>query len=198
MDAYTFALKLPLQIPSPTIPGAILFFPKEKFGLSYSIIPNPKASEMHVTLDVVELANPKNTFKVAAFSITENGFSTGVILNQVEVDAWHASATDLNGQLSLKYAELVDYQAQEQALIEAGLPVSNQLAQNIRKAQEDVDALIADITALGPEPIPDELFINKYADVIQYFDNTGAITPEGVLWAKSIPFMARTLGDYIV
>jgi len=44
----------------------------------------------------------------------------------------------------------------------------------------------------------DIVYINKYSEVIQYFEGDGSLTEAGITWAKSTPFNGQTVGDFIV
>lgn len=198
MDSYTFALKRPLILPSSSISKALLFFRADVFGLSYSMMPNPKEAYMVVTLTVVNIQTGETALELASYTITEKGFSTGVITNAAEIAAWVSSATTIEGGVALKSGQLYLKQGEEYALIAAAQEVPKELTDEIAALTGEIATLQAQLVALGEKPEPVELFINKYSDVLQYFDNKGAITEEGIAWARNIPFLGLKLGDFIV
>jgi hypothetical protein len=39
--------------------------------------------------------------------------------------------------------------------------------------------------------------INKYSEVISFFNGDGTLTDAGIAWAKSTPFKGALIGDYV-
>lgn len=198
MDNYTFELKRPLIIPSNTVQNALMVFRPSHFALSYSMMPNPKEGYMVVTLTIVDKASGNEVFQIFSYTITEQGFATGVILNQAAIDAWVASFGSINDAKNALEATLVDKQSEEYQYLADKLDVPAELTLEIESLTEQVAEAVAQLEELGDKPEPVELHINKYSDVLQYFDNKGAITADGVLWAKQIPFMGLKIGDFII
>ena len=198
MDNYTFELKRPLIIPSNTVANALLIFPTAKFGLSYSMMPNPKEAYMVVTLTIADKETGNDVFQIASYTITEQGFATGIIVNQAAIDAWIGSFESINTAKTALELTLVEKQGLEYQYLADKLDVPAELTLEIESLKEQVAEATQEIEALGEKPEPIELRINKYSDVLQYFDNKGAITPEGILWAKQIPFMGLKIGDFII
>lgn len=198
MDNYTFNIKRSILIPFSGVVNALLVFRPEHFALSYTMQPNPKEEYMVVSLNIVDKSTGNEVYKLASFTITERGFPTGVILNAAVIEKWLNDNAALNLTKKTKEMALVDKQGDEYALIAAQKQVPAELTAEIAALQEEVNQLTASIEALGPQPEPNELYFNKYSDVVGYFDNRGAITSEGIAWARNIPFLGLTLGDYLV
>lgn len=66
----------------------------------------------------------------------------------------------------------------------------------IDKYNESYNLVRAEISDLESQK-PIELFVNKYETVINYFEKDGSITDEGIVWAKQLPFLGKTIGYYI-
>lgn len=48
------------------------------------------------------------------------------------------------------------------------------------------------------DPVTSEpVVINKYSDVIGYFNGDGTLTDAGIAWAKTTPFRGALISDYI-
>lgn len=197
MNNYTFALKRPLIIPSNTVAKALMVFRPQDFALSYTMMPNPKEGYMVVTLTIVDKINGNDVYQLASYTITLQGFGTGVITNQAAIDAWVASHTSITAAKTALEISLLEKQGEEYEYLNNKEEVPVELTNAINALMEDVQEAEAQLVELGEKPEPEELFINKYEDVLPYFDNKGAITPEGITWAKTIPFLGLTIGDYI-
>jgi hypothetical protein len=149
-----FNLKQDLIIPFKG--ESYITFPKDHFALSYRMQPNYKQSYLNVTVDIVDLQdNFVSVFK--EFTVTEEGFATGVITNIEDIHAWDIDRAALLNSLESTIDE------EEQSLI------------------------YQQITQLGNRPQEQELFINKYSEVIEYFNNKGELTEQGIIWAKNLP-----------
>lgn len=134
----------------------------------------------------------KDGYQVATLfnvTITKKGFATGVILNKEAIDKYNES-------YNLVRAEISDLESQIVVL------------SSIEDKQDDVinelvglnaafDNKWQELMALGTLPQPIELFVNKYETVINYFEKDGSITDEGIVWAKQLPFLGKTIGYYI-
>lgn len=197
MDNYTFNIKRSILIPFSGVVNAILVFRPEHFALSYTMQPNPKEEYMVVSLNIVDKTSGNEVYKLASFTITERGFPTGVILNAAAIEKWLNDNATLGLTKKAKEMELIEKEGEEYALIADKQDVPAELTAAIEALRLEVTALTADIEALGPQPEPNELYFNKYSDVVGYFDNRGAITAEGIAWARNIPFLGLTLGDYL-
>ena len=152
---------------------------------------------MVVTLTIVDKETGNQVYTIASYTITENGFPTGVILNQAAIDAWVSSYGSISSAKKALEATLVEKQGEEYQYLADKLDVPAELTLEIESLTEQVAEAEGQLVALGERPEPIELHINKYSDVLQYFDNKGAITADGITWAKTIPFMGLTIGDYI-
>jgi len=152
-----FNLKQDLIIPFKG--ESYITFPKDHFALSYRMQPNYKQSYLNVTVDIVDLQdNFVSVFK--EFAVTEEGFATGIITNLEDVHAWD-----------------IDMVALENAMATA-LDNGN---------EEEQSTITVQIEQLGYRPQEQELFINKYSEVIEYFNNKGELTEQGIIWAKNLP-----------
>lgn len=197
MSKYIFELKRPIIVPAP-INNAFLIFPKNKCSLSYEILPKPKVSTMTIILTIVDNDNNNILMQLAEFNITEQGFSSGIFSNQTTIDDWNTSYTPLATALLEKQTTFYALQTEALQLSATKQPIPQELLDQMTVLDGEINEITANITNLGPKPIGQEIFINKYSDVIQYFDNKGAITEAGIEWAKNIPFLGFTIGDYIL
>lgn len=195
---YIFPLKKNITIPSPTVPNAYLVFPFTTCALTYSILPKPQQSTMSVELIIADKVSGKHLFTLTQFAITEAGFPTGVVLNQADIDAYNTAKTTLATEILSLNEQLMAKDLEAQVFISQSLPVPEELTLEIENLQTQLVTKNAELVALGSAPAPITEVRNKYSDVIQYFDNTGSITTEGIVWAKTIPFGGATLGDYLV
>lgn len=197
MNEYIFPLVRPLAIPSRNVPGALLVFLPTKHGLTYKVSPFPRDQRLHVTLEVVTLENNVVVYPLSEFDITETGFPSGVALNQDAIDSYLAEYAPLVAASDAKYAEMgANEDAQVAELANTG-QVSQKLIDAYTVLLGEFQELQDQIGALGQQPVPVYEYINKYSEVKDYFDNTMTITPEGLVWAKTIPFLGNTLGDFI-
>lgn len=198
MDNYTFKLKRPMVLPSPQISGALLLFMPDRFSLSYEMIPRPKEETMVVNLNIVESTNGNMALQISSFTITEQGFPTGQILNEAEIAAWVLADSTTRGEIAATTAELLEKQGEEYALIQAKEEVPKELSEAILALSTTLGELQAELVSIGEKPEPVLGYFNRYSDVLQYFDNKGAITAAGILWARQIPFLGLTIGDFIM
>lgn len=194
---YTFNLKRNIILPSPTVRNALLVFPSWLCALSYKVIPYPREKRLEVFLIVVDKVDNSVLFDLAHFVITEAGFGTGVFANQADLDTWDTAAAPLLA-LSKNLNELLmskDFEIQQ--IVHSGGSPSQALLDEVSTIVSDLAHIAADLEHLGPRPESQEVVINRYSDVIGYFDNTMSITADGILWAKQIPFLGATIGDFI-
>ena len=198
MDNYTFKLKRPMVLPSPQISGALLLFMPDRFSLSYEMIPRPKEETMVVNLNIVEAATGNNALQINSFTITEQGFPTGQILNEAEIAAWVLADTETRAEIAEVTTNLLEKQGEEYALIQAKEEVPKELTEAIVALSAQLGELQAELVSIGEKPLPVLEYFNRYSEVLQYFDNKGAITPEGIAWARQIPFLGFTIGDFIL
>ena len=160
---YTFEIKKDLQVPSLKNSKAFVTYPKEHFVLGYRIESFPRQEYMNVHIEILDKVKLSVVDVLNSFTVTEQGFATGIISNQTEIDNWIASATLLNEQL------------------------------NNSQDEAEIETLTAQIQELGAKPNPIELYVNKYSEVIEYFDNKGKLTSDGLIWASNLSF----LKDYL-
>jgi len=196
MNDFIFEIKRPLIIPvSEYSNEGVIVYNVREFGLGYSIMPNPREKIMTISLLVFRLADEVVIRSLATFNITEQGFKTGVVLNQAEIDAVLLRRKKLNEKLQESQTNLLLLKAEEASLASQELDTSE-----IAKLIVITEAAIEELTQeLYNEILPQEeyLYINKYSDIIEYFDKDGSITPEGIEWAKTVPFRGGTLNDYL-
>lgn len=198
MSQYVFDLKRPIIIPSPNIRRAFLIFPKDTCSLSYEILPKPKDSSMTVILTIVDKETSSVLLQLSQYNITETGFPSGIYENQAQRDQWQSQYDPLALQLAQKQQTYYGLQTEVITLTNTNQEVPQALLDEITVLEGEMATLESSITALGEIPSGQEIYINKYSEIIGYFDNKGAITAEGIAWAKTINFLGATLGDYLV
>jgi len=187
-----FPLTTNLIVPATGNPNkGFLLFPAGIFGLSYDIAPKPRISRLDVVLSVVEISTQETVWPLGVYEITEQGFSR--VTNKEEIEEASvlldtAKAELLVLQEAFSVADTA-FQADpnDQELLD-GYTVAYDAA---TAKQDEVNAL----EAAMPEPMVE--YVNKYSDVVGFFNGDGTLTDEGVLWAKTIPFGTGVLGDYI-
>jgi hypothetical protein len=198
MNQFTYQLKEDLIIPATGNPNkGYLLFPKDEFGLSYEVQPNPRKKTMTVILGVAKLETDEIVWPLTAYKITEFGFVTSQYSNQSEYDAYIVQKDLLDGELAALNSELLlltetlngiqDQSSQEY------LDGENAIALKQIEIQEKNNE-IANLPIVSLKP----LIINKYDDVISYFKGDGSLTEEGIAWAKTVYYGKYQLGDLIV
>jgi len=166
MTDYTFPIKKDLSVPLIKNNKAFITYPAEHFALTYTIQPFPRQEYLNVHIEIVDRVTGIVVDTLNSFTITEQGFPTGIITNQSEIDSVRATHEQLSPLLSEAIAS---------------------------ENQEEMDRLISEIAALPTVPTPIELYVNKYSEVSEYFDNKGRLTSEGFIWASNLSF----LKDYL-
>ena len=197
MSQYVFDLKKAIIIPSPNIRKAFLIFPKDTCSLSYEILPKPKDSSMTVILTIVDKETNAVLLQLSQYHVTEAGFASGIFSNQAERDQWKSQYDPLAAQLIDKQQTLYALEVESITLSNNNQAIPQALLDEISSLDGEISILESNIAGLGACPVGEELYINKYSDIIGYFDNKGAISEEGIAWAKTIRFMGATLGDYL-
>lgn len=193
----TFQLKRPIIVPSPSVKNAFLIFPYQTCALSYDVVPLPKEDAMSVTLSLVDKVNGTNIFPLGNYKITEQGFPTGVVLNQTEIDNYKKALAPLLVEYNSIQVLVFSKQSDIAIAIAQKLPTET-LEAELSLLLENLNNVSVQISDLGEEPEKQYEYRNKYSEIIQYFDNSGTITQEGIAWAKTIPFLGLTIGDFIV
>ncbi len=75
----------------------------------------------------------------------------------------------------------------------------NDTQKQLADAENDANsAQVLYLQHVETKPTPQPLIVNRYSDVIGYFNGDGSITKEGVEWAGQVPFLDGTLGDYLL
>jgi len=227
MTQYTFNFKEDFEMPSVSYfpAGAYLKFSKDVFGLTYSIKPNPREKTMTVNVSTVDLATQRIVWDVYTWLITEQGFPTDVVINQDEINQYEVTLQTLINQLAIFNDELTGLQnqkvllqdevntlqAQYDALEDKTTPEAEGLLQqindkkaNIEIVDESIIVIQNNITNKQNEinslvrPQVQYLYVNKYSDVLKYFNNDGSLTDDGIVWAKTAILFGKPLGDYLV
>jgi hypothetical protein len=195
-NQFIFRLKRPIVIPiSQYDQQGVIVYNSRDFAFGYSVVPNPKEKQLNVSLLVYRVSDETLIRTLTTFNITEQGFPTGVVLNALEIKAqqeaiekYQDTINTLEGTLSILYL-------QEAALASAGESTVEVAAQILDLYTQKQEAATKLSKVVIPEP---ELeYINRYSDVIDYFDKDGSITVAGIEWAKSVPFLGLTLNDYL-
>lgn len=194
MENLMYELKQDLVVPQI---NNYLFFPKDLFGLSNLTHVYPLIKKIEVELIGVSKENPNNYTILNRYTVTEIGEKTNTVLNQQEITNNNALLQSLN-QEKADYEKL--YSEANQQLNELEDPESQEaiaLVEELQNIQLQLNDVMLQINA-WVEILPEYEHINKYDDVIGYFKNDGSLTPEGLVWAKTITFMGAPIGDYIL
>jgi len=227
MTEYTFNFKEDFEMPSVSYfpAGAYLKFSKDVFGLTYSIKPNPREKTMTVNVSTIDLATQRIVWDVYTWLITEQGFPTDVVINQDEINQYEVTLQTLINQLSILNDELTGLQnqkvllqdevntlqAQYDVLEDKTTPEATALLQQITEKNTEI-AIVEDSivyknneitnkqneinSLVRPQPVYE--YVNKYSDVLQYFNNDGSLTEDGIVWAKTIKLFGKPISDYII
>jgi len=196
MNKFIFEIKRPIVIPvSDYANEGMIVYNTRDFALGYSILPNPREKVMTINLLIFRLSDEVVTRTIASFSITEQGFKTDVALNQLEIDAVVLRRFKINEKISEFQGLLFALLAEEASLAEQNLDTSD-VSKQITITRDAINELTLQ---LNDEIVPqaEYLYINKYSDIIDYFDKDGSITLKGIEWAKTVPFRGGTLNDYL-
>ncbi len=200
--AFLFNLKRSIILPQED--GSYLVYPKNAFSFAYAVIPDPKRRALRISLLMANKATEAIVRTIAEFDVTDAGFPTGVTTNQAEIDAWQLDFDSLMEDYAKATNDYAVKKQEELALL-AELP-------NDPEVQKDLDIVVAALVGLKEametakaavdvkrteRPAPVELFINKYDDLIGYFNNDGSITDDGIVWARTVPFFGATIGDFL-
>lgn len=200
--AFLFNLKRSIILPQED--GSYLVYPNNAFSLAYAVIPDPKRRSLRISLLMANKQTDEIVRAIAEFDVTDAGFPTGITTNQAEIDAWQLDFDSLMEDYAKSTNDFAVKKQQELALL-AELPTNPDLQrdldevvaaliglkENMETAKEDVDLKRTE------RPAPVELFINKYDDLIGYFNNDGSITDAGIVWARTAPFFGATIGDFL-
>ena len=227
MTQYTFNFKEDFEIPSQFYfpAGVFIRFPKDLFGLTYTMTPNAREKTMTVNVSTVDLATQRIVWDVYTWLITEQGFPTDVVINQDEINQYEVTLQTLTNQLALLNDELTGLQnqkillqdevnalqAQYDALEDKTTPEATALLQQITEKNTEI-AIVEDSivyknneitnkqneinSLVRPQPVYE--YVNKYSDVLQYFNNDGSLTEDGIVWAKTIKLFGKPISDYII
>jgi len=187
-----FPLTTNLIVPATGNPNkGFLLFPSGIFGLSYDIAPKPRISRLDIVLSVVETSTKETVWPLGVYEITEQGFE--LVLNKEEIkeasvllDTAKAELLVLQETFALADAAFQEDQ-NDSELLEA-YTVAYDAATS---KQDEVNGL----EAAMPEPVVE--YVNKYSQIVGFFNGDGTLTDAGVVWAKTIPFGESVLGDYI-
>jgi hypothetical protein len=200
--AFLFALKRSIILPQED--GSYLVYPKSTFSFAYSVVPNPKARSLRISLLLANSTTEEIKRTIAEFEVTDAGFPTDVIVNQTEIDTWQESF-DAQSETYSTAAQAYALKKQNELALLAELPTNPNV-------QQDLDLIVAELVILFENmenekkslddirvarPVAQLLFINKYDDLIGYFNNDGSITDAGIVWARTVPFFGATIGDFL-
>lgn len=196
---FIYKLKRALALPvSKTQKRGYVVYNSRDFGIGYNSVPNPRDKVLQVSLAIFDIESNEMVQSIDNYIITEAGFPTNVVINQTDIDnakeliaSKQSDVAKVEGRLQAAYSE------------EAAAVAEGATQQELDAIATEIQQYIAEFRAIQVElqqlsvPAPQILYVNKYSDIIKYFSNDGSITDEGVVWAKSIPFLGLTLGDYI-
>ena len=187
MPNTTFPLTKNLIVPATGNPNkGYLLFPAGEFALSYDVRPQPKKSKLDITLTVEEVSTGETAWVLGIYEITETGFPR--ITNQSEYDAYIQDVTNLNALM----IPLVQERASLLPTL-ADHPENQLQIDSLTATIEDYQMQINNLAAVTLQTE----YVNKYSDVIQYFNGDGTLTEEGVQWAKQVTFLGEPLSNYI-
>lgn len=195
-NTFIFDIKRPIVLPVNlgSNEGVIVYNIRD-FGFGYTVMPNPREKVLTISLLVMRKSDQAIVRTLSTFNVTEQGFPSGVILNQPEIDA----AIAMKGLLLIEIPELQaliqNLLAQEAAAIEAETDPT-QIQEQLAEAQATLATKMQELVNIVI-PEPNVLFVNKYSDIIDYFEKDGSITAEGIQWARTVPFLGGTLDDYL-
>lgn len=196
---FIYKLKRPLVFPvSKTEKRGYVVYNSRDFGIGYNSLPNPRDKVLVVSLAIFELETGQLVQNIDSYVITESGFPTNVIVNQAEIDAARQLLSDVQSDITKTENRLQSAYAEEAAAVVEGATQEtlDAIKATIQHYLTELEDLRNQLQAISI-PAPEILYINKYSDIIKYFSNDGSITEEGVVWAKTIPFLGLTIGDYI-
>lgn len=194
MNNLIYTLIADLKVPQQ---NNYLLFPLEYYGLSNFTRVNPLKKIIEVELIAVDKNNVSKTTVLNRYLVTETGEKTNEVLNQEEITANNAAYEQLNrdwydlrnlyNQTQNQWNEVEDKESPEAVALYEELEALNLEINTVSIQIRDWEFIT-----------PDYKYVNKYDDVIGYFKNDGSLTPEGLEWAKTITFMGRPIGEYIV
>lgn len=195
-NSFIFRIKRPIVLPVNQYAneGSLVYNTRD-FGFGYSIIPNPREKVMTISLLVFRIADEVVIRTLATFNVTEQGFITSVVLNQADIDKAVSNRADINAHILESSERLMALRAEEAALAEAG-ESTVEISATIEALMTQISKYLDDLNAITI-PQAEYLYVNKYSDIINYFDKDGSITEAGIEWAKTVPFLGATLNDYL-
>jgi hypothetical protein len=187
MNNLLFPLTKNLIIPATGNPNkGYLLFPAGQFGLTYTTLPNPKKSQMTISLGVEDLTTNELVWILGTYNITEVGFP--VPTNEAEYEAYLAEVQTAKDRAAMAAA---NYSSLEEQL------VSNpELQEEYENAAIEYQAATDALNSI-PEVTLKQEYINKYSEIIPYFNGDGTLTNEGIEWAKTHNLGGVTLDYYI-
>lgn len=187
MNNRKFTLKADL-VRKDSNSNAFLTMSKEAFVLTYSILDNPLDKILQVKIFAEDLEN-QHKIPLADFAVTSAGFPK--ITSSEAFDAWAVENRLLQEELVAKSRLVQEFLQENQPPI-----TDEKLRKEFDDLRADAEEVATKIRELGVQPQVEYQYINKYEDVITYFD-AGVLTEQGLEWSKTIPLLNGTVGDYI-
>jgi len=187
MSNATFPLTKNLVIPATGNPSkGYLLFPAGEFALSYDVRPQSRKNKLEIILTVEEISTGETAWILGIYEITEIGFPK--VINQSEYDKYTQDVASLT-------ASMIPLVQQRATLLStlAEYPENQSQIDSLTTTIEDYQTQINNLA----EVVLQVEYVNKYSDIIQYFNGDGTLTPEGIEWAKQVIFLGEPLSNYI-
>lgn len=210
MTKQIFPLKQSIVFPVNNGIGGQMVFLANEFGLEYhGYTPSPATKTLSLQISVTHVETGNRAYLVKSFLITENGFE-GTLLNakeieeainlraskkaeleskQVELDAKRIAVEDIRHVLAI--AE-VEQTKEVKELREQFNAASVELA-DLQKSTVELNLEYASVQI----PVANYERINKYADVIKWFNPEGVILDEALPSVGTIELLGVRIGDLI-
>lgn len=170
MPNTTFPLTKNLIVPATGNPNkGYLLFPAGEFALSYDVRPQPKKNKLDITLTVEEISTGETAWILGLYEITETGFPK--VTNQSEYDSYTQDVASLTSSM----IPLVQQRATLLSTL-AEHPENQSQIDSLTTTIEDYQTQINNLA----EVVLQVEYVNKYSDIIQYFNGDGTLTLEGV------------------
>lgn len=195
-NEFIFKLKRAIAFPVSLYDNqGIIVYNERDFALGYSTVPNPKEKMITINLLMYRLSDEVVTRVLNTFVITEQGFPSGGILNSEDIAIANAKAAKFVETIAALQESVLALSIEEAALAASGQDTT-EIGAAILELNHQLDtARIGQQTLVIPQP---ELeYVNKYSDIINYFNKDGSITEAGIVWARTVPFMGVTLDAYL-
>lgn len=165
--------------------GGKMIFDKDSFMLLLDVLDlNPRRKSLKVTYSVVRLSDTVTVYNnVYSFVIKKSGRITTQLRNAKKYNAYKAQKKSLESTIEQLKKEIDDLspESEEDELL--------QLSISLESAYSEYYTL--------KEVFPKYKTVDPYNDIIGVYIDNGILTEEGIIWAKSLPFLKGNLSKYI-